>query len=104
MDVLLVVVIVLLVVLLVHAVVVLVDHRVPLAPTYQVAVDRKGRRERYSKRHRQTSPKQEVQGASIHCTGYEEHYQVVYDLHYGYGERVRGERQRDRRSEGDLRP
>ncbi len=52
MDVLLVVVIVFLVVLFMTAVVVLVDHRVPLAPSYQVAVDRKGRHERYSKRHR----------------------------------------------------
>jgi transposase len=104
MAVLLLLAIVFLVVLLATTVVVLVDHGVPLAPSYQVAVDRKGRHERYSKRHRQASPKQSIQGTSIHSTGYEKHYQVVHDLHYRDRERVRGERQRDRRSEGDLGP
>src|SRR5829696_1054027 len=104
MAVLSVVMIVFLVVLLMTTVVVLVDHRVPLAPGYQVAVDREGRHEGYSKRHRQAPPEQEVQGASIHSTRYEKHYQVVHYLHYRDRERVRGESQRDRRSEGDLRP
>ena len=56
MAALLVVVIVFLVVLLIPSVVVLVDHRVPLATSYQVAVDREGRHKRYSKRNRQASP------------------------------------------------
>jgi hypothetical protein len=68
MAVLLVVVIMFLVVLLVTAVVVLVDHRVAFASDYQIAVYREGRHEGYSKRHCQTSPKQEIQQTRLHGT------------------------------------
>src|SRR5829696_6599250 len=90
--------------MVVTAVMVLVNDRVPLAPGDQVAVDWESSHKRYSKRHRQAPPEQEVQGASIHSTRYDEHYQVVHYFHDGYRERVRSERQRDRRGESNLRP
>ena len=104
MAMLLVIVIVFLVVLLVPAVVVLVNHRVPPATGYKVAVDWEGRHECYGKRNRQAPPEQEVQGARIHSTGYEKYYQVVHYLHHHDRECIRGKRQWDRRSEGHLPP
>ena len=75
----------------------LVDQRVTSASGYEPTIDWKSCSSSDDERNDETAPEQEGGEAGIHCARYENHNNVVDDLHNGNRDSVRGKGKRQGR-------